>query len=339
MGETKTANTKVKPKRRKRHIIRKLILALLILAILGAGGLYLYSSLQAKYTVTYQPYTASIGTISNSLSFNGTLQAVNSRSYSANNSGTVRAVYVSAGDQVSKGDKLIRLSTGQTVEADFDGEVNVMNYAVGDAVSAGDVLCQVVDFKHMKTSIRVDEYDINSIKVGDAIRVTTTATEKLFNSSIAAINHTSSSSGSVAYYTATAYVDVGEGVYPGMQVTVTLPQEEASNVVVLKMTAISFDEENRAFVYTQDAKGEMQKTFITTGVSNGSYVEIRSGLNSGDTVYTEVKTETTNAISNIFGSLFGNTQVMGGMSGGQSGNRGNGSNRPSGNGGFGGGNR
>ena len=31
----------------------------------------------------------------------------------------------------------------------------------------------------------------------------------------------------MAYYTATAYVDVSGTVYPGMQVSVTVPQEEA----------------------------------------------------------------------------------------------------------------
>lgn len=343
--ETK-AEKKTRPRKKKKHIVRKVLIALIVLALLGGGCWYLVDSLRAEYSVTYQPYTASVGTISNALSFNGTLQAVNSISYSANSGGTVRNVYAEAGAQVKEGDKLIRLSNGQVVTADFDGEVNVMNFAEGDTVYAGDTLCQVVDFTHMKTSIRVDEYDINSVKVGDAIRVTTVASEKQFSSTIAAINHTSSSSGSVAYYTATAYVDVEAGVYPGMQVTVTLPQEEAANVVVLKMDAISFDEENNAFVYTQSDSGEMTRTYITTGVSNGSYAEIRSGLKDGDTVYTEVKTETASSVSNLLGSLFGGGQVMpggGGFSfdsgsmpdfsnfGGGGGNRGNG--------GSGGGNR
>lgn len=310
-----------KPKQKYRRIVRKLIILFLILAILTGAGWYLYSSLKAQYTVTYQPYTASIGTISNSLSFNGTLQAVYSTSYTANSSGTVKAVYFPAGTQVQKGDRLMRLSTGQLIEAEFDGEVDVVNYAVGDTVSAGDTLCQVVDFTHMKTSIRVDEYDINRVHVGDAIRVTTTANEKVFDSTVSAINHTSSSSGTVAYYTATAYVDVDGEVFPGMQVTVTLPQEEAGNVVILKMDAISFDEENSAFVYTMDSTGKMQKTYITTGVSNGSYAEIKTGLRDGDTVYAEVKAETSNTVTNLFGSLFRQTQVMGNMPGSQGGSR------------------
>ncbi|MDO5436565.1 MAG: HlyD family efflux transporter periplasmic adaptor subunit, partial [Clostridia bacterium] len=304
---------KARSGKKSKHIIRKIIIILIILAILAGAAWYLISSLKSKYTVTYQPYTASIGTISNSLSFNGTLQAVNSASYTANSNATVRAVYTGTGAQVHEGDKLIRLSTGQVIEAEFDGEVDVLYCAEGDSVSAGETLCQVVDFTHMKTNIRVDEYDINSVQPGDAIRVTTTANEKQFDATIATISHVSSSSGAVAYYTATAYVDVDSGVYPGMQVTVTLPQEEAANVVILKMNAISFDEDNSAFVYTMDEKGDMQKTPITTGVSNGNYTEITSGLKDGDTVYTEVKTETASTVNSLLGGLFGQTQMMGGM--------------------------
>lgn len=316
--QTEETKAKKKNKRKPRHIFRKIILMLLVLVILGGVGLYLYNSLRAQYTVTYQSYTASVGSISNALSFNGTLQAVHNASYTANNKGTVRTIYAQAGEQVKAGDKLLRLSNGQVVEAEFDGEVNVMNFAEGDAVAAGDTLCQVVDFVHMKTSIRVDEYDINDVHVGDAVRVITTASEKTFNTTIAAINHTSSSTGNVAYYTATAYVDVDNGVYPGMQVTVTLPQAEAIDVVVLRMDAISFDEKNSAFVYTRDENGEMQKTYITTGVSNGSYTEIKSGLKSGDTVYAEVKTATGNGIASMMSSLFGQTRYVGGGNSGSS---------------------
>mgnify|MGYP004694244983 FL=1 len=305
------AGKKEKPRRKSRHIFRKILVFVLILALLAGAGWYFFQSLRAEYTVTYQPYMASIGTISNALSFNGTLQAVNNATYTAESDGTVKAIYVKAGDQVKTGDKLIRLSTGQLVKAEFDGEVNVMDLAEGDAVAAGATLCQVVDFQHMKTSIRIDEYDINSVHVGDAIRVTTTANEKTFDATIAAINHTSSSSGSVAYYTATAFVNVDSEVYPGMQVTVTLPQEEAQDVVILKMNAISFDEDNQAFVYTRDENGEMQKTYITTGVSNGSYTEIKDGLQSGDTVYAEVETESSSGVSSLFSSLFGQTQFAG----------------------------
>lgn len=296
--------------KRKRHILRKIITTLIVLLLLAGAGLYAYSSLKREYTVSYTGYTASIGSISNSLSFSGSLSLIDSKTYTADADTTVRAVYVAAGDSVKQGDRLMRLANGETIKADFDGIVNVMSLAVGDDVATGDTLAQVADFTHMKVSIRVDEYDISDVSVGQACTVTATATEKEFETTIAAIDHISASTGNVAYYTATAYVDTDDDVYPGMQVSVTVPQEEAQNVVVLKMDAVSFDESNSAYVYMYNSAGELVSVPVETGVSNGNYVEIKSGLRDGDEVYVEVETESSESgLGGLLSGIFGGSRM------------------------------
>jgi len=276
-------------------------------------GLYFWAKLKDEYTVTYDPYTATTGTISNSLSFSGSLSLIDNKTYTAESSGTVRTIYISAGDKVEEGDKLVRLSSGGTVTADFAGTVNAVNVEEGDEVGSGDSLVQVADFEHMQVSFRVDEYDIGEVQVGDAVTVTATATEQTFESSVATINYISASSGNVAYYTATAKVEIPDdsGVYPGMQVTVSIPQEEAVDVVILKEDALSFTAENQAFVYVMNDDGTLSEQTVEVGVSNGNYVEIKSGISSGDTVYTvsEVEEDTMNS---LLSGLFGTQQVNGG---------------------------
>ena len=285
---------KLQKKKKRKKVLRAILRTFLILLLIAAlllGGLFIYRKTRTGSTVTYQPYTASQGTISNALSFSGSLQLIDNATYTADAASEVRTVYVVAGDQVSTGQKLIRLSNGQTIEAEFDGRVNQLLVNAGDEVLQGDSLIQVADFSRMKVSIRVDEYDISDVHVGQTARVTVTATEQTIETTIDSINYISASSGSVAYYTATAYVDVPDGVYPGMQATISIPQSEAQNVVVLKLEAISFDETNQAYVLMQKADGTMEKVSITTGVSNGNYVEITSGLQSGDVVYAESEAE------------------------------------------------
>ena len=310
MSETgNTAAVRKGQGKRKRRKVRRLILILFAVLILAGGGWILYRQLKNQYTVVYQSYTASRGNISNSLSFSGTMQAISNVSFTSSSSTTVRTVYVKEGDQVQKGEKLVRLTSGQVIESEFDGTVNQLYFKEGDKVAAGDILIQVVDFKHMKVSIRVDEYDISDVHVGTECRVTTTATNESFRCAIDSINYVSSSTGNVAYYTATAYVDVTGTVYPGMQVTVTVPQEEAANAVILKADAISFSPSNRAFVYMQDESGKMQQVPIGTGVSNGNYVEITSGLKDGDTVYAVAKQTAESGISGLFSGLFGGQTI------------------------------
>ena len=294
---------KKKAKTRGR-ILRRIIVTILVLALLAGGAWIACRALKQEYSVTYQGYTATTGSISNALSFSGNLSLVSSESYSASSASTVRTVYVSAGDEVNEGDKLVRLANGQTVEAGLDGRVNAVSVAEGDSVAAGAALVQVADFTHLKVQLRVDEYDVSSVHVGDACTVTATATEKTFESEIAAIDYISASGGSVAYYTATAYVDVYDGVYPGMQVTVSIPQEQAENVVILKEAALSFDAANSAYVWMYNDAGELERVDVEVGVSNGNYVEIVSGLSDGDEVYVEVEQEASSS-----GGLLGSQQM------------------------------
>lgn len=343
-------------KPRKRRVLRKIILVVVLLLLAAGIGWYAYNALKREYTVTYDTYTATTGSISNALSFSGNLSLIDSESYAASSSSTVKTLYVAAGDEVQEDEKLVRLANGETVTAGFDGRVNVVSVDEGDSVSAGDQLVQIADFTHMIVSFRVDEYDIGDVAVGQDCTVTVTALEKEYSSQIASIDMISASTGNVAYYTATAYVDVESDTLPGMQVTVTIPQEEAKDVVILKVDALSFDATNQAYVWMKNDAGELEQVNVTTGVSNGNYIEITEGLSDGDEVYVEAKAEESTS-TGLLGGLFGGQQFNqpsggpgGGMPGGgnfdRSSERGNwsgrdgnsgGGNAPGGNGG--GGNR
>ena len=318
--------TTVKPKSRKKRIIKRLFVTLLAILALTGIGWYAYGSLKAEYTVTYDSYTATTGSISNALSFSGNIALIDSATYTASASGTVRTLYVAAGDSVAEGDKLLRLNTGETITAGFDGRVNRLSVSEGDEVSPNAELIQIADFKHMLISFRVDEYDISDVSVGQACTVTITALEKTFEATVDAIDYISSSAGNVAYYTATAHVDLeDDGVLPGMQATVTIPQQETQDAVILKVDAVSFDATNKAYVWMKGVSGELEQVYITTGVSNGNYIEIVEGLSDGDEVYVEAK-ETETSSNGLFGSLFGTQQFnqpQGGMPGGGNFERGN----------------
>ena len=110
--------------KKKKHILRKILITILILAILAGAGFYAWANLRAKYTTVYKGYTATRGTISNAMSFSGNMALKNSTTYTAPSSATVRNVYVKEQDEVKKGDRLVRLSSGTTVTADFDGIIN-----------------------------------------------------------------------------------------------------------------------------------------------------------------------------------------------------------------------
>jgi len=311
---TEDEKKKVLKKKKRSKRIKKLI-GWLIFLLLLAGAFYLFvlPNLNASATTTYDSYTATTGSISNSMSFSGSISVVNDETMTADAAATVRKIYVAEGDSVKQGDKLMRLSDGEVLKADFDGEVNDITVAEGDDVSANASLIQVVDFSNLEVSIRVDEYSVSKLSVGQACTITVTALGTTFDSTITHINRISSGNNSSVYYTATAQFSGTETVLPGMKVTVEIPEEEASNVVILSRSALSFDGGNNAYVLMKNDAGEMEQVSVTLGVENDKMAEITSSLSAGDTVY--VKTETSAAssggLASLFSSLTGGTQQSG----------------------------
>ncbi|MBQ8093317.1 MAG: HlyD family efflux transporter periplasmic adaptor subunit [Clostridia bacterium] len=290
-------------KGRKKSPLRRIIWILLILAVIGAVGYFvIFKQINAAVTVTYDTYTVKRGDISNSLSFSGSMSAKNYETLSADKSGTVRKIYVTEAEPVVKDQRLIRLSTGEIIKASFDGQVNEISVEEGDEVTANQNLIQIVDFSQMTVSLRVDEYSISKIHVGQACRISLTALGTTLNSEIAHINRISSSNGNTAYYTVSCEATVSDDVLPGMQVTVTIPLEEASDAIILSKSAVSFAGDNSAFVLVQDSNGEMQRVAVQIGVDNDNYVEITDGLTEGQTVYKVAETKS-NANSGLLSGL------------------------------------
>ncbi len=297
-------NKTIQRKKRRRRIKRLIIWLIILLVGFLAVRLFVIPKLKASATLTYDSYTATQGSISNSLSFSGSIDVVNSETLAAEGAGTVRKIYVQEDDAVSLGDRLIRLSNGEIIKAGFDGEVNELSVEEGDEVSANDSLIQIVDFQNLQVSIRVDEYSVASVSVGQACNVTVTALDQTFESTISHINRIPAGGNSTAYYTVTAEFSGSEDVLPGMQVTVVIPEEEATNAVILSQDALSFGPQNNAYVLMQNDEGEMEQVYVETGVDNDSYVQIVSGLQAGDTVYKEVaSTEEASGIMSLFSSL------------------------------------
>ena len=68
--------TKKKKKGRKKKILKRIIWTVILLLVLGVALWSVYSKLQAEYRITYDSYTATTGSISNSLSFTGSMQLI-----------------------------------------------------------------------------------------------------------------------------------------------------------------------------------------------------------------------------------------------------------------------
>jgi len=138
-------------------------------------------------------------------------------------------------------------------------------------------------------SVSVAQDDISAISVGDNVDIELTAYENaVYPGTVTAISTTASSSNSntVSYpVTVTMTGDVS-AVFAGMTGNVTFITKEVANVLYVSNKAI-INEGTKSYVKKKDSDGNITTVEVTTGFSDGYQVEIKSGLDEGDTVLIE----------------------------------------------------
>lgn len=232
----------------------------------------------------YAQASAKTGSITSYYSFSGNVGVKDSQSISADANATVREVYVSEKDVVKKGDRLIRLSSGDTIKAGVGGEVTSLPFEKDDDVKAGDVLAEIVNFDNLEIRVKVDEYDVKAVSIGKTALVTLNALGTSFETTVVDFNRQATQSGDISYYMATLEVPDAQDVLPGMQVDVKIMNEHVENTTVISMNALQFDEYNQPFVMAVDASGNTNNVPVSVGTNDGVNVEIVSGVRSGETI-------------------------------------------------------
>lgn len=266
--------------------------------VLGTGNLYIHSALKVTgYAGTIAAVKADVN---DKVSDTTKLFTLEDTSYSANYNSLLR-------ERADLEETLLELLTIQrdgAVLASSDGSVYSVDYS-DEATTA--VVTLSTDEK-MSVTISVDESDILSLELGQTVTVSVpSVSEDSFAGTLTEINRTSSSSGT---YSAVIEVEKVEGMLSGMTASVSVRIEGVDDAILIPIEALHKTSDG-AYVYTSYNEEYQEyggKVDVVTGLENSTYVEIKSGLNVGDTVYyTEQE------------SGFGNFGGMGGFPGGNGG--------------------
>ena len=276
----------------------------------GSGQLYIHSALRVTgYAGTIADVKVDVN---DKVSGSTRLFTLEDTAYSANYHSLLR-------DRAQLEETLLQLLTIQrdgAVLAQADGSV----YSVDYSDSATTAVATLSADEKMSVTISVDESDILSLELGQSVTVAVNSvSEDTFAGTLTEINRTSSSSGT---YSAVIEVEKAEGMLSGMTASVSVQIEGVDNAILVPVEAVHKTSDG-AYVYTtynEELQEYGGKRDVTTGLENSTYVEIKSGLNVGDTVYyTEQETGFGFGCMS-FGSMpggMGSMPDMGGFSGGE----------------------
>lgn len=222
--------------------------------------------------------------------------------------------------QMSSAEKTI---SHYTIDAPISGTIVDKKVKAGDKLSANDTamqnLCTIYDMSYLEMKLNVDELKIRSLEVGQEVNITADAvpgeTYKGVISSILVAGTTAN--GSTSYPVTVRIDEMGE-LLPGMNATAKITTASVKNVLALPNAALV---RGSYVLVTKDspsaANAETSMTApdgyvyvkVTTGISDDDYIEVKSGLQEGDTIaYDNSSVSATDFYSNMMASAEGDDE-------------------------------
>ncbi|MBE6961754.1 MAG: HlyD family efflux transporter periplasmic adaptor subunit [Ruminococcaceae bacterium] len=211
-----------KPNRRKKRVVLKIFVVLCILAVLGAGGVFLFRFLnESEETSAIYSQPAAIGSIQSKVSGSGNAKAQESAAITLTQSGTVQEVFVSSGQTVMAGQPLYTIFSQAAqdevdkaqkkldelreqmdaiqaakdelvVRAPFAGKLmDVQEFSVDQILSKGSTVATLVNDKKLKLSLYFSYAYENDIRVGQEVTVSVPAVMEVFPGKVEKINKVS----------------------------------------------------------------------------------------------------------------------------------------------------
>lgn len=191
-----------------------------------------------------------------------------------------------------------------TITAPISGQIITKSVKVGDKISRNSgssdtTLATIYDMSELTFEMSVDEMDISSVAVGQSVSVTADAySDRTFSGTVTNVSLKGSQSNGVTNYPVTVTLDSdANGVLlPGMNVDGVITVGESKDTLMVPSGALMRG--NRVYIKDDSADasegpqmGNVPAGFkaveVEIGLSNDDFVEIKSGVSEGDTVYVE----------------------------------------------------
>lgn len=149
-------------------------------------------------------------------------------------------------------------------------------------------IASVSSQEHMSLEIQVDELDISGISLGQTAVISVDALGgEQFEATVTGIATTGENEGGNSKFTVELTVEKSGDMLPGMSASASISLGASGQVLCVPVAALG-KEGSQDVVYTgcdKDSGSLTDPVAVSTGASDGEYVQLLSGLEEGRTVY------------------------------------------------------
>ncbi|OMF98423.1 efflux RND transporter periplasmic adaptor subunit [Paenibacillus sp. FSL R7-0337] len=190
-----------------------------------------------------------------------------------------------------------------SLTAPMDGTITKISSSSGGMVTKGAEVFSITDYKHLSTTIKIDELDIPKIKPGmPAVIKMDALPAKAYPAKVTRIADEGTVTNGVSVFEVTLLLTDATGARAGMSAQGVVTIEEKNQVLLLPIESVT-QKDNKYYVQVQDSVPEqtpspkgssatgspaapppVQLKPVTVGVHDESRIEIVSGLREGEQV-------------------------------------------------------
>ena len=269
-------------------------------------------------------------TIKKTLTSSGEIEASSTEKIKLNTSYKFNSLLVEEDDMIKKGEKIIKYSNGKYLTAPYDLVIVSTSLPDKGKKATSSNYIEVYNVEEVLVKISVNESEISNIYVGEEVEIVLTSdSSKKYSGTINKISSVGTYSSSGSTFEALVTIKNDGNIKVGMSVSCTINIEELTDVLAVPIGAVQINGDRRYVVVVD--RDDTKEVDVTTGLSDDSYVEIKSGLTTNDTVrVVTITTQNTLRTTSNRGSRSGGGSgsfpgggsfPSGGFSGGGSGTR------------------
>ena len=171
----------------------------------------------------------------------------------------------------------------------LDIPVKVGNSVIqANTMNDGTTVATVANMKDLIFDGNIDETEVGSLAEGTPMTITIGALPEYKSQAILEyISPKATDNNGANQFEIKAAVDVSSDhmIRSGYSSNAEIVLESATQVPAIEESAIEFDgDDSYVYIKTEDAKEPYERIQITTGISDGLYIEVKSGLKLGDKV-------------------------------------------------------
>lgn len=174
-----------------------------------------------------------------------------------------------------------------TLTANFDGIVSKVSIAENDYVDAGTAVITIIDISKLKTTVEIDEVDMQYIENG---QTATLSFDSLPGQSVAAYvtyipmegRYTSSGIGVVDVEL--TIDNPPSGLRTGYTFTGSIDMEQDVEMLLIPSSSVSTERGGKTYVTVKKTNGSTESRNVTVSYLGEGYSQVLSGLKEGETV-------------------------------------------------------